>query len=195
MATATRFEHIDIRPGAQEAKMSLIGDTAYNDPDTDIHPEADGSNVGARHAFRFVPNELAAKWRKLADSYHGIYGYAGLPDMLWLSDARDIIECHRDLEQIFKKASKLRGAKRANESFLLIATVVLTLEVLARDYAGWGKRFPTAKREAEKLLGELRVGQRAWLMDMYLYPSLGVRHEFANALALSATGAQASARN
>ena len=51
-----------------------------------------------------------------------MYGYVGLPDMLWLSDARDIIECHADLAQLFKKASKSRGAKRANDSFLIIAT-------------------------------------------------------------------------
>jgi len=63
---------------------------------------------------------------------------------------------------------------------------------LARDFAGWGSRFPTAKREAEKLLGDYLQRQRVWLMDLYLYPPLGVRREFANALA---TGAQASERN
>jgi hypothetical protein len=114
-----------------------------------------------------------------------MYGYIGLPDMLWLSDARDIIECHRDLTQIFKKASKSRGAKRANDSFMLIATSIVSLEVLARDFAGWGSRFPTAKAEAEKLLGDYPQRQRIWLMDLYLYPPLGVRREFASALATS----------
>jgi hypothetical protein len=172
--------------------MSLLNDTAYGDPAIDARRQTDNLGVVGQHAFQFVPRELAAKCRRLVDSYHGIYGHAGLPDMLWLSGARDIIECHGDLERIFKKASKLRGAKRANELFQLIATVIVALEVLARDYAGWGKRFPTRKKEAEKLLGELPSGRRVWLMDLYLYPSLGVRREFANTLAPSAAAPSAA---
>jgi len=171
--------------------MSLISETVGRDTGKGTRHPAD-NDVGGRQTFPFMPKELTAKSRKLIESYHALYGYAGLPDMLWLSDARDIIECHRDLTQIFKKASKSRGAKRANDSFMLIATAVVSLEVLARDFAGWGSRFPTAKREAEKLLGDYLQRQRVWLMDLYLYPPLGVRREFANALA---TGAQASERN
>jgi len=130
-----------------------------------------------------VPGELAIKCRKLIESYHAMYGYVGLPDMLWLSDARDIIECHPDLAQTFKRASKSRGAKTANESFLLIATIIVSIEVLAHDFASWGTRFPTAQREAEKLLGDFPLRQRNWLMDLYMYPPLGIRREFANALA------------
>jgi hypothetical protein len=164
--------------------MSLISETVGSDTGRGTrHPPDD--DVGGKLTFQFVPKELAAKCRKLIESYHAMYGYVGLPDMLWLSDARDIIECHRDLTQIFKKASKSRGAKRANASFMLIATSVVSLEVLARDFAGWGSRFPTAKGEAEKLLGDYPQRQRIWLMDLYLYPPLGVRREFANALATS----------
>jgi hypothetical protein len=160
--------------------MSLIGETLSGltaEAATEAEPSA-----AAIPGFRFVPAELADKCRRLIESYHAIYGYAGLPDMLWLSDARDVIECHRELMNTFKKASKSRGAKRANDAFLFIATVVVSLEVLARDFSGWGKRFPAAKREAEKVLGELPPRQRSWLMDLYLYPPLGVRREFASAL-------------
>jgi hypothetical protein len=129
-----------------------------------------------------VPRELADKCRSLIESYHAIYGYVSLPDMLWLSDARNVIEYDRDLMRIFKKASKSRGAKRANDSFLQIATAIVALEVLVRDYAGWGKRFPAAKREAEKLLDHFPQRQWVWLMDLYLFPPVGVRREFASAL-------------
>ena len=108
--------------------------------------------------------------------------------MLWLSDARDVIECHRDLTRIFKKASKAQAARRANNSFLLIATTIVSIEVLARDFSGWGKQFPAAKREAEKVLGGLPQLRRTWLMDLYLFPPLGIRREFAETLAWSATG-------
>jgi hypothetical protein len=140
--------------------------------------------------FRFVPRELAVNCRALIESFHAIYGYVSLPDMLWLSDAREIIECHSDLAKMFKEASRSRGAKRANDSFLLIATVIVSLEVLARDFAGWGKRFPSANREAEKLLGGCPPKRRAWLMDLYLYPPLGVQREPTDALELSAKAAR-----
>src|SRR5208282_6175921 len=119
-----------------------------------------------------------------------MYGYVGLPDMLWLSDARNFIECNDELTKLFKKASKSRGAKRANDSFLVIATTIVSVEVLARDFASWGKRFPAAKIEAEEVLGELPSQRRTWLMDLYLYPPVGVGGQFADALSSSASGAQ-----
>src|SRR5580700_11574255 len=132
--------------------------------------------------FRFVPRELAVKCRRLIESYHAIYGYVGLPDMLWLSDARDIIERDRELTRIFKRAARSRAAKQANDSFLHIATTIVSLEVLACDFSGWGKRFPAAKGEAEKILGRLPQLRRTWLMDLYFFPPVGVRRKFGDTL-------------
>jgi hypothetical protein len=163
--------------------MSLIEDTIRDTGTDDGHHI--GSTFEAPSTLRFVPRELAAKARKLVESYHAIHGYGCLPDLLWHSGARDVIECHRDLAQIFKTASKSRCAKRANESLLLVATVIFAVEMLARDFAGWGKRFPAAKREAERLLGDMAGQSHTWFMDMYLYPSLGIHRELAGELAPS----------
>ncbi len=169
-------------------KKPSIGDASISDGRAaDAEQSADGAH---KNYHRFVPPELADKCRKLIESYHAIYGYVSLPDMLWLSDAREVIECDVELKRVFKKASKSRGAKRANDSLLQITTAIVALEVLARDYAGWGKRFPAAKREAEKLLDHFPQRQRVWLMDLYLYPPLGLRRDFANALAPTGTDAQ-----
>jgi len=173
--------------------MSLVGDRAAEmRGDAATRTDGDGKITPK---FSFVPDELALKCRSLIESFHGMYGYLGLPDMLWLSDARDIIECHEDLAQMFKKASRSRGAKRANDSFLMIATAIVALEMLARDFAGWGKRFPAAKRAAEKLVGEASLKRRTWLMDLYLYPPLGVRREFADANGAVTTDAPAATPN
>jgi hypothetical protein len=145
-----------------------------------------GNSTGA--TIRFVPKELATKCRRLIESYHAMHGFGSLPDMLWHSDARDVIECHRDLMQVFKTASKSRCAKRANEQLLTVATVVASMEMLARDFAGWGRRFPAAKREADRLLVEYPLRPRIWLMDLYLYPPLGNHRELVSTLAPSAVG-------
>ena len=168
--------------------MSLSGETGNSDSGTNMRRPAD-SHVSRQRAFQFIPKDLAAKCRKLIESYHAMYGFVGLPDMLWLSDARDVIECHEELTQLFKKASKSRGAKRPNDLYLLIATTIVALEVLARDFANWGKQFPAAKREAEKVLGDIPSRKRTWLMDLYLFPPLGVRRELADALTPSSTPA------
>jgi len=109
-----------------------------------------------------------------------------MPDLLWHSDARNIIEGNRELTQIFKRASKSRGAKLANESLLLIATAIFSVETLARDFAGWGKRFPAAKREAEKMLDGITLRPQLWFMDGYLYPSRNSNREMSSEIAPSA---------
>jgi hypothetical protein len=85
--------------------------------------QAGGGSVTSA-TFRFVPKELATKCRRLIESYHAMHGFGCLPDMLWHSDARDVIECHHDLMQAFKTASKSRCAKRANDSLLTVATII-----------------------------------------------------------------------
>jgi hypothetical protein len=160
--------------------MPPVGDAqTHAPPDAALAADA-GAALSA--SFRFIPRDLATKCRRLIESYHAIYGYVGLPDMLWLSDARDIIERDRELTRIFKRAARSRAAKRANDSFLHIATMIVSLEVLARDFSGWGKRFPAAKGEAEKILGRLPQLRRTWLMDLYFFPPLGVRRDLADTL-------------
>jgi hypothetical protein len=171
--------------------MPPVGD-AHTEAEPDTAHVADaGAAPGS--SFRFIPRELAIKCRRLIESYHAIYGYVGLPDMLWLSDARDIIEQNRELTRIFTRAARSRAAKRANDSFLHIATTIVSLEVLARDFSGWGKRFPAAKREAEKVLGRLPHLRRAWLMDLYVFRPLGVRRELLRADVLPNRNAHMSA--
>ena len=136
--------------------------------------------------FSFLPIDLSGKCRTLIESYHEMHGFSGLPDMLWTSEARDIIESDRDLTLAFRRACRSRGARRANETFIAIAAIVMSVEVLARDFAGWGKQFPNAKSRAEKILGEPPSGPRITLMDLYLFPSLTVRRETAHTRASAA---------
>jgi hypothetical protein len=161
--------------------MPPVGDAPTEAASDTAHVADAGAGPGSN--FRFIPRELAIKCR----SYHAIYGYVGLPDMLWLSDARDIIERDRELTRIFKRAARSRAAKQANDSFLHIATTIVSLEVLACDFSGWGKCFPAAKGEAEKILGRLPQLRRTWLMDLYFFPPVGVRREFGDTLAFYPT--------
>lgn len=135
-------------------------------------------------SFEFVPRELAIRCRKMIESHHAKEGYAHLSDILWRSNARHIIEYSRDLTEIFKSASKSKYAKRSYERLLYLATVVVSLEVLARNFMDWGQQYPAARDEAEKILSEPVIHRLPWLMDVYLYPTFDTHRAVAKMLEL-----------
>lgn len=135
------------------------------------HVEGDMARGGSSHSidFRFLPRILTEKTRQLIETYHGNYGYSKLADLLWQSEIRVFIVTQRDLAPVFRKASTARSAKQANRGLVLIATTLLSLELLGSDFAGWGRRFPFAKRKADAILGEHLLTARTHLMEFYLY--------------------------
>jgi hypothetical protein len=168
--------------------MQLTADAVESEevPGDDNTPPPATAEVRSRTLctdFNFVPKSLATKCRRLIETYHAMNGYACLPDMLWQPGLRDFIEMHRDFRLIFKRASTARSAKRANEGFVLIATTVLALEVLANDFATWSAKYPVAKQRARAILQEFALSSRTGLMDRYLYPRSYINPAFINALA------------
>jgi hypothetical protein len=115
-----------------------------------------------------LPPTLAAQCRGLIESYHEIHGYGCLPNMLWRAELGDFIKAHPCLRQILRKASTTRSAKVANKGFVEIATAILSLEILASDFASWSTMFPEARSTANALL-RMR-STRMFLMEYYLYP-------------------------
>jgi hypothetical protein len=111
---------------------------------------------------------LSDNCRKLIESYHAIHGYACLPDILWRAEVREFVEMNDDLHHIFRQASITRSARKANSSYVLIASALLSLEILASNSLGWGARFPWAKRKAAGLLQEHLPPMRGRLKDVYL---------------------------
>jgi hypothetical protein len=132
------------------------------------HPDG-AAHVSKGLDFRFLPKELNERSQQLIESYHGVHGYAKLADLLWHAEIREFIVFHDDLRPVFRKASIARSAKQANQAYVLVATVLLSLELLANDFAGWGKRFPLAKLRADSILREHLPNARTWLMHFYLY--------------------------
>jgi hypothetical protein len=118
----------------------------------------------------FLPGNLTRQCRSLIESYHEVHGFACLPDVLWKSRLGPFIEKHKDLRQFLRRASTTRSAKKANEGFVLIATTILSLEVLASSFAGWGAIYPDAADAARLILKRNAGGPHTPLMEFYLYP-------------------------
>jgi hypothetical protein len=131
--------------------------------------------------LKFLPRLLTDNCRRLIESYHGIHGYACLPDILWRAEVRDFVEINDDLRRMYRKASITRSARKANTSYILIASALLSLEILAGDFLGWGTRFPGAKRRAAYLLSEHLPASREVLKDVYLSQRNSVRSQVVKA--------------
>jgi hypothetical protein len=118
----------------------------------------------------FLPNALMTQCRSLIESYHEVHGFACLPDILWKSRLGPFIERHGELRQLLKKASTTRSAKKSHEGFVRIATTILSMEILASSFAGWGAIYPEAAAFARVVLKHRGYGQHMPLMEFYLYP-------------------------
>jgi hypothetical protein len=140
------------------------------------------AEAGAAAVFDFVPKDLTVKCRQLIDRYHGVRGYGCLPDMLWDIELRGLIAAHKALRESFHKSSTTRSATKANEGFVAIASLILALEIVASDYAGWGRRFPSAKLKADEFRRAHMLTSRTPLIDRYLYPRQYIDPALANLL-------------
>jgi hypothetical protein len=135
---------------------------------------ARGSSIGFSREtdFSFLPKELLEKCTPFVTRYHEMNGYSCLVDILWHPEIRNFVEIDTTFQRLFKKSTSSRSAKRANEGLVCIATVILAVEILATGFAGWGVRYPGARKRAQALLEEYVPSSRAWLIERYLY-SLG----------------------
>jgi len=128
------------------------------------------SDVDRSPDFGFLPQNLRSQCRSLIESYHGLHGFGCLPDILWRAGLGPFIETHREFRQLLKKASTTRSAKKSRDGFTQIATTLLSLEILASNFAGWSKIYPQAASTAKSILKRHARLPSTPLMESYLYP-------------------------
>jgi hypothetical protein len=122
--------------------------------------------------FSFLPKALVEKCKPFIIRYHELNGFSSLPDILWHPETHKFIEADLTLKRLFKKSTSSRGAKKANEGLVLIATLILSTEILAIGLAGWATRCPAARKRAQALLAKHMPSSQARLTERYLYPQI-----------------------
>lgn len=128
------------------------------------------SDASSSPDFSFLPQSLNKQCRSLIEGYHGLHGFSSLPDILWKAGLGPFIETHREFRQLLRKASTSRSAKKSNDGFVQIATALLSLEILASNFAGWGSIYPQAASTAKWILKQHTRVSHTPLMESYLYP-------------------------
>src|SRR5215467_3351491 len=91
--------------------------------------------------FSFLPKALVEKCKPFIIRYHELNGFSSLPDILWHPETHKFIEADLTLKRLFKTSTSSRGAKKANEGLVVIATLILSTEILAIGLAGWATRY------------------------------------------------------
>jgi hypothetical protein len=155
---------MDVAAGIANHTDVADTDVANNVCDTTLADTAENPDFG------FLPKSLTAQCRSLIESYHELHGYACLPDILWKSRLGPFIEAHHELQQLLRKASRTRSAKKANQGFASIATTILSLEILVSSFAGWSAIYPEAGSKAQTILRRNSRIPQMPLMEFYLYP-------------------------
>ena len=165
--------------------MKAMADAAYDEGSVALAGGIENFDLS------FLPKNLTTQCQSLIVSYHELHGYACLPNVLWKARLGQFIEAHQEFRQLLKKASTTRSAKKSNEGFVLIATTILSLEILASSFAGWSTIYPQAGLIARAILQQNARSPHMPLMEFYLYPPKYISSAVIAALAppASATGA------
>jgi hypothetical protein len=71
------------------------------------------------------------------------------------------------MEMLKVATNSWRPSKR-HEAQTYLAAIVLSIECLGCNFAGWGDRFPNAKQRADDILNEYLPENRTRLLDMYM---------------------------
>jgi hypothetical protein len=120
--------------------------------------------------FSFLPKSLISQCQTLIESFHELHGYSCLPDILWKAGLGPFIEAHGELQQLLRKASTTRSAKKSNQGFVKIATTILSLEILASRFAGWNTIYPREAARSRAIQKANARGRYNPLIEFYLYP-------------------------
>jgi hypothetical protein len=91
-----------------------------------------------------------------------------MPGILWDHDTMTFVGCSNGLMEMLKVATKSWRSNKRHEAQTYLAAIVLAIETLGSNFAGWGDRYPEAKRKADEILNTYFFANRMRLLDVYL---------------------------
>ena len=118
--------------------------------------------------FPWVPKDLIVRTELLVEAHHEKFGYAELSTILWHKETMVFIYMYGDLIDLLSSGNAANTEKERNGFFRMIAAIILSFEMLADDFAGWGEACPGSRVEAEDLLQKNLPNARTRLLDTYL---------------------------
>lgn len=118
--------------------------------------------------FAWIPEELLAIWVRGVKAVHEEHGWGAMPGILRNADTMTFFGVHPALRAMLAVATKSwrRATRREYQAYL--ASIVLAIECLGSDVAGWGTSYPEAKRKADEILDTYFIDDRTRLLGVYM---------------------------
>ena len=118
--------------------------------------------------FNWLPDGLISNWILGVKTKHEQHGWGSMPGILWDKDTMVFIGCTKGLLEMLKAATKSWRASTRHEAQTYLASIVLSIECLGCNFAGWGDRYPDAKKKADQILDTYFRANRTRLLDVYM---------------------------
>jgi hypothetical protein len=118
--------------------------------------------------FQWVPTKLFELWVMGIKSKHEEHGWTSMPGILWDVDTMTFFGCCKTTMPMLKLANNSWRPSKRHEYQTYLASMVLAIECLGCDFAGWSARYPEAGKQAEQILNTYFINHRARLLDVYM---------------------------
>jgi hypothetical protein len=118
--------------------------------------------------FKWIPQKLIAKWIMGVRAKHEQHGWESMAGILWDQNTMVFIGRSNGLMEMLKVATKSWKSSKRNEAQTYLASIVLSIECLGCNFAGWGECYPNAKKRADEILNSYFKTNRTRLLDVYM---------------------------
>lgn len=118
--------------------------------------------------LEWLPEELVAKWVMGVKDKHERNGWGSMPGILWDVDTFVFLGFYPSTMEMLKIATHSWRPSRRHEYQTYLVSIVLAIECLGCDFAGWGDRYPLAKQKAVEILDQFFLNSRTRLLDVYM---------------------------
>jgi hypothetical protein len=117
--------------------------------------------------FDWIPTKLIENWIIGVKAKHEEHGWESMPGILWDQDTMVFFGAYPRLPTMLGKATK-GWPDKTHEYQTYLASIVLSIESLGSDFAGWGTRYPAARQKADEILNRYFANERTRLLDVYM---------------------------
>ena len=119
--------------------------------------------------FPWIPEELIANWVCLIKLLHERkWGWNTLPSIILDKETMTFIACHPSLFNLLGASTKAWRPSKANECRTYLVSILLAIECLHSNCAGWGTLYPEAQNKAAEIRNRFFLNNPTRLLDIYL---------------------------
>jgi hypothetical protein len=89
-------------------------------------------------------------------------------EVLWDKDTMGFVACNKGTMKMLQGATKSWRSSKRHEFATYLLSLILAIECLGCDFAGWGTRYPESKAKADEILDKFFINNHTRLLDIFM---------------------------